>query len=79
MSIFKKPFAPKKAPPRKNITLSPLKLDAAERAREFGLDYGSAYIKLGGQVIKFDKENGDWMSGKEFISIRSKEKIFFII
>jgi hypothetical protein len=36
MSIFKKPFAPKKAPPRKNITLSPLKLDAAERAREFG-------------------------------------------
>ena len=63
MSIFKKPFAPKKAPARKNITLSPLKLDASERAREFGLDYGSAYLKLSGQLVRFDKETGDWISG----------------
>jgi hypothetical protein len=63
MSIFKKPFSPKKAPLRKNITISPLKLDAAERAREFGLDYGSAYLRLNEHYIKFDPETGDWNIG----------------
>lgn len=68
MSLFKKPFSPKKAPLRKNITLSPLKLDAAERAREFGLDYGNAYLKLNEHTIRFDPQTGDWIIGKLIIS-----------
>ena len=62
--LFKKTFQPKKAPPRKTITISPLNLDATERAREFGLEFGSAQLKLGDQLIKFDLESGEWFGGK---------------
>lgn len=64
MSLFKKTFQPKKAPVRKTITISPLNLDATERAREFGLEFGSAQLRLGDQVMKFDLDTGEWYSGK---------------
>jgi hypothetical protein len=61
--IFRKPFSPKKAPPRKTTTISPLQLDASERAREFGLDYNNAYLSLGNHLIRFDPQTGDWFDG----------------
>ena len=58
------PFAPKKAPPRKKQTLSSLEMDAATRAREFGLDYSQAHIKLDDDLkLCFDLETSDWING----------------
>ena len=65
-SLFKTKFSPKKAPARRTITISPLQMDASERAREFGLDYNDAYMILGEQIIRFDPENGEWYYGKLF-------------
>ncbi|RNA27698.1 chibby -like protein [Brachionus plicatilis] len=59
-SLFRKPFSPKKAPQRKATTISPLQMDAAERSREFMLDYTSAHMQLGAGYFTFDKETGDW-------------------
>jgi hypothetical protein len=64
LSLFKSQFSPKRAPARKTITISPLQMDASERAREFGLDYSNAYMILGDQIITFDPETGEWYSGK---------------
>ena len=64
-NICKNPFAPKKAPPRKTITISPLQLDASERAKEFGLDYHNAYTRLEDHLfLIFDPKLGDWKNGK---------------
>ena len=66
MSIFpcKNPFQPRRAPARKATTISPLQLDAAERAREFGLDYGSALVRLeDDNTLEFDLLIGNWISG----------------
>jgi hypothetical protein len=39
-------------------------MDAAERAREFGLDYGAALVRLDEEVLfEFDTNEGDWFSG----------------
>ncbi len=62
-SLFRKPFSPKKAPPRKATTISPLQMDAAERSREFGLDYNHAHMSLGSQHFKFDSETAEWFDG----------------
>ena len=62
-SLFKNPFSPKKAPPRKSVTISPLQMDASERAREFGLDYNDAHMLLGDRVYRFDPEIGEWYDG----------------
>lgn len=59
-SLFRRPFAPKKAPPRKATTISPLQMDAAERGREFLLDYTHAHMFLGNEHFSFDPETGDW-------------------
>ena len=60
----KSPFAPKRAPPRKKNTLSTLDMDAAERAREFGLDYNQAHLKLEDNLkLCFDLDTADWMNG----------------
>ena len=53
-------FSPKKASPRKAITNSPLQMDAAARAREFGLDFNNAHMELGDKTIRFDPNTGDW-------------------
>ena len=53
-------FSPKKASPRKAITNSPLQMDAAARAREFGLDFNNAHMELGDKTIRFDPDTGDW-------------------
>ncbi|XP_039249143.1 protein chibby homolog 1-like [Styela clava] len=60
MGLFgNKGFSPKKASPRKAASLSNLAaLDATQRAQEFGLDYGSASLKLNGTQLKF--EDGTW-------------------
>ena len=66
MNIFpcKNPFQPRKAPPRKFTTISPLQMDASQRAREFGLDYGSASLNLEEDVMfEFDLKQGDWFNG----------------
>lgn len=70
-SLFKSKFSPKKAPARKIITISPLQMDASERAREFGLDYNDAYMILGDQLIRFDPENGEWFIGKQISYLNS--------
>ncbi|CAF0954525.1 unnamed protein product [Brachionus calyciflorus] len=59
-SLFRKPFAPKKAPQREATTISPLQLDASERSREFLLDYTYAHMKIGSNYFTFDPETGDW-------------------
>ena len=64
ISLFKNPFMPKKAPPRKATTISQLQMDAVERAREFALDYKTAHMMLGTQHFKFDTSNGEWFDGK---------------
>ncbi|CAF0954505.1 unnamed protein product [Brachionus calyciflorus] len=60
MGPCRKPFAPKKAPPRKATTISPLQMGAAERSREFLLDYTYAHTFLGNNYFTFDPETGDW-------------------
>lgn len=62
-SLFRKPFSPKKAPPRQATTISPLQMDASERSREFGLDYNHAHMLLGTQHFQFDPESGEWFDG----------------
>lgn len=59
-SLFRKPFSPKKAPARKATTISPLQMDAAERSREFMLDYTFAHMHLGSSYFTFDIETGEW-------------------
>ena len=68
-SLFRKPFSPKKAPPRKATTISPLQMDAAERSREFGLDYNHAHMRLGDNHFQFDPDVGDWFDSKFFYII----------
>lgn len=57
-------WKPKKSAPRKATTISPLEMDAAERAREFGLDYSDAHMMLGNKELCFDSENGEWYEGE---------------
>jgi hypothetical protein len=39
-------------------------MDAAERAQEFGLDYGNALICLDDEIVfEFNTNEGDWFSG----------------
>ncbi len=56
-------FTPKKSDPRKSTTISLLNMDAAERAREFGLDYNNAHLSIGEKEFQFDPENGEWYEG----------------
>lgn len=79
MSIFpcKNPFQPRRAPARKATTISPLQLDAAERAREFGLDYGSALVRLeDDNTLEFDLLIGDWISGIYLVIFSFSFKIY---
>ena len=66
-SIFRRPFSPKKALARKATTISPLQMDAAERSREFGLDYNHAHMRLGDNLFQFDTEIGEWFESMLFI------------
>jgi hypothetical protein len=70
-SLFKNLFMPKKAPARKTNTFSQLQMDAAERAREFDLDYKSAHMLLGAQHFRFDTQNGEWFDGTYCFFFRS--------
>jgi hypothetical protein len=56
-------WKPKKSAARKATTISPLEMDAAERAREFGLDYSDAHLMLGNKELRFDSESGEWYEG----------------
>eukprot|EP00062_Callorhinchus_milii_P025383 gi/632986308/ref/XP_007910164.1/ PREDICTED: protein chibby homolog 1 [Callorhinchus milii] len=61
MPLFGNVFSPKKTPPRKSASLSSLHtLDRVTREVEFGLEYGSPVMSIGGQNMMF--ENGQWMS-----------------
>ena len=58
------PFQPKRAPPRKAVTLSSLQMDAAERAREFGADYHTAHLELDdNHKFYFKLEEASWING----------------
>lgn len=59
-SFAKGNFRPTKALPRRTVTVSILNLDAAERARQFGLDYKHAEMVLGDYHFRFDPESGEW-------------------
>ena len=42
-------------------------MDAAERSREFGLDYNHAHMRLGDNLFQFDPEIGEWFESMLFI------------
>jgi len=67
MASFFKPkgFSPKKSTPRKASSLSNLAaaLDITERAKEFGVDYGTTSLKLDGNELKFI--DGQWRVGNK--------------
>ncbi len=58
------------------MTISPLNMDAAERAREFGPDYNNPHLSIGDKEFQFDPENGEWYEGKSRLSCAD---IFLII
>jgi len=65
LNFFKtKGFSPKKSTPRKASSLSNLAaaLDISERAKEFGIDYGTTSLKLDGNELRF--VNGKWKIGE---------------
>nr|CAB3228086.1 protein chibby homolog 1-like [Phallusia mammillata] len=69
-----KGFSPKKSEARKSASLSNLaNLDASDRAREFGLEYGEASIKLNGAEFKF--EDGLWQAESGVGGVPHKEMI----
>lgn len=73
------PFQPKRAPPRKSTTLFALDMDASERAREFGLDYTTAHVKLDDNLkLCFDTDTADWTNGNfnHFINLNIVVIIF---
>ncbi|XP_070579340.1 LOW QUALITY PROTEIN: protein chibby homolog 1-like [Ptychodera flava] len=60
MPLFGDKFSPKKTPIRKSLSLNNLnRLDHAVREAEYGMEYGPAAVKLGGQELVF--ENGSWV------------------
>ena len=73
LSLFgSKKFSPKKATRRKAASLTNLaSLDVSQRAQEFGLDYGSASLKLNGADFKF--EDGVWQSESGVGGVPHKE------
>ena len=75
LSLFgSKSFSPKKASPRKAASLTNLAgLDVSQRAQEFGLDYGSASLKLNGADFKF--EDGIWQSESGIGGVPHREMI----
>ena len=67
-------FSPKKAPPRKAASLSNLaSLDISQRTQEFGLDYGTASLKLNGTGFQF--EDGAWHSESGIGGVPHREMI----
>ncbi|XP_022095458.1 protein chibby homolog 1-like [Acanthaster planci] len=78
-------FNTKKTPPRRSLSLNNLnKLESSIREEEYGIDYGQPAMRIAGQVIKFDTENGIWISEKsgssggvsqkEFIKLRKRNE-----
>ena len=56
--------APKKAPPRKATSKSVLKFDAAERARQLGMDYTNPSLRLDDQIqLTFEPDTAEWSNG----------------
>ncbi|XP_033127551.1 protein chibby homolog 1-like [Anneissia japonica] len=85
MPLFGPKFTPKKTPPRRSSSLNNLnKLESSIREEEYGLQYDVARLKLGGQELKFDKENGVWISDgggggggvsqREFMKLRKQNQ-----
>lgn len=65
LNFFKpKGFSPQKAAPRKSSSLSNLAaaLDITERAKEFGIDYGTTSLMLDGNKLRF--VDGRWKVGE---------------
>ncbi|XP_038066097.1 protein chibby homolog 1-like [Patiria miniata] len=78
-------FNTKKTPPRRSLSLNNLnKLESSIREEEYGADYGQPAMRIAGQVIKFDSENGIWISEtsgssggvsqREFIKLRKQNE-----
>ncbi|XP_066292064.1 protein chibby homolog 1-like [Branchiostoma lanceolatum] len=61
MPLFGNKFSPKKTSPRRSASLSNLStIDEAQKAAEFGLDYGPIRVKLGGTEVSY--HDGQWIS-----------------
>ncbi|XP_077979743.1 protein chibby homolog 1-like [Glandiceps talaboti] len=73
MPLFGDKFSPKKTPIRKSASLNNLnKLDHAVRETEYGMQYGPATVKLGGQELVF--EDGSWVvEGSSGGSVNQRE------
>jgi hypothetical protein len=63
MSFLRSSFSINKTKPRKCISRSPLKLPAAELAREFGPQYQTIDAVIGNQKVSYDVAQADWTLG----------------
>ncbi|XP_033630906.1 protein chibby homolog 1-like [Asterias rubens] len=84
MPLLGNKFNTKKTPPRRSLSLNNLnKLESSIREEEYGNDYGQPAMRIAGQIIKFDADDGVWISEtgssggvsqKEFIKLRKQNE-----
>ncbi|XP_072044058.1 protein chibby homolog 1-like [Amphiura filiformis] len=83
MPLLGSKFSTKKTPPRRSTSLNNLnRLESSIRDEEYGLNFGQPKVKLGGQELRFDTENGVWItdsssggvSQREFIKLRKQNQ-----
>ncbi|XP_072167762.1 protein chibby homolog 1-like [Diadema setosum] len=84
MPLLGNKFNTKKTPPRRSASLNNLnRLESSIREEEYGMTYGQPKVKLGGQELKFDEDNGMWIaesgpsggiSQREFIKLRKQNQ-----
>ncbi|XP_001196817.1 protein chibby homolog 1 [Strongylocentrotus purpuratus] len=84
MPLLGNKFNTKKTPPRRSASLNNLnRLESSIRDEEYGMTYGQPKVKLGGQELKFDEDNGVWIaesgnaggvSQRDFIKVRKQNK-----
>ena len=70
MPLLGSKFSTKKTPPRRSTSLNNLnRLESSIRDEEYGLNFGQPKVKLGGQELRFDTENGVWMAGNIHMNV----------
>ncbi|CAF3955034.1 unnamed protein product [Rotaria magnacalcarata] len=80
MSRYGSSFSIHKSKARQFASRSPLKLPAAELARELGTQYQTIDARIGDQKMTYNTEQGYWQSGNDPLnySITILACIFFI-
>lgn len=83
MPLLGNKFSTKKTPPRRSTSLNNLnRLESSIRDEEYGLNFGAPNFKLAGQELRFDTENGVWVSDssgggvsqREFVKLRKQNQ-----